>query len=268
MDVSTATHYKEKMVQLAAFEATYHYSITPMISDMVPLIINTGASISLNPHKSDFTTLIRPVQHITIKGIALGLTVKGVGDLSYTYHNDNGEEQTMILRNCLYVPQCVVQLICITSFENYSATIHAHFTSQDISPNPIITLTKRQCQKPYLHELCTHEGFHNLNRWIRKEKFPGVDPNLSEEPDPTCTFCNFGEARRICHKTHMGHISAKHAKPGQGVSLDGLESGTPGRPFFMKGSPPTQGTIMYLLGLTTCQHSLTSLFMPPKWQQN
>jgi hypothetical protein len=76
---------KEKMVVLAAFEATYQDSITPMSPDMVPLIIDTGASISLSPHKSDFISPIRPVQNVTIKGIASGLTVKGVGDLSYTY---------------------------------------------------------------------------------------------------------------------------------------------------------------------------------------
>jgi hypothetical protein len=46
MGVSTATNFKEKMVQFAAFEATYHDSITTITPDMVPLIIVTGASIS------------------------------------------------------------------------------------------------------------------------------------------------------------------------------------------------------------------------------
>jgi hypothetical protein len=103
---------KEKMVLLAAFEATYHDNITPMTPGMVPLIMDTGASISLSPHKTDFISPIQPIQNVAIKGIASGLTVEGTGDLSYTYVNDDGEEQTIVLRGCLYVPQCAVRLIC------------------------------------------------------------------------------------------------------------------------------------------------------------
>jgi hypothetical protein len=74
---------KEKLVLLAAFEATYHDSKTPISPDMVPLIIDTGASISISPYRSDFTTPIQPVQKVTIQGIASGLTVEGIGDLQY-----------------------------------------------------------------------------------------------------------------------------------------------------------------------------------------
>jgi hypothetical protein len=99
------------MVQLAAFEATYHDNITPMSPDMVPLIFDTGARISMSPNKSDFCSLIHPTQDITIKGIAAGLTVKGMGDLSYTFINDEGTEQTLTLHNCPYVPNCIIRLI-------------------------------------------------------------------------------------------------------------------------------------------------------------
>ena len=103
---------KEKLVQLAAFEATSHDSITPMTPDMVPLILDTGASVSITPFLSDFITPLQPVQHVTIKGIASGLKAEGIGDVSYTFMNDSGMEQTLVLQNCLYVPQCVVRLIC------------------------------------------------------------------------------------------------------------------------------------------------------------
>lgn len=66
---------KEKLVQLATFQATYHYSITPMSPDMVLLILDTGTSISLTPYKADFITPIRPVQRVTIKGTVAGLEV-------------------------------------------------------------------------------------------------------------------------------------------------------------------------------------------------
>jgi hypothetical protein len=81
---------REKMVQLAVFQATFHDSITPMTPDMVPLILNTGASVSISPFKSDFITPIHPVPNIIIKGIASGLSVQGVGTISYSFLNNEG----------------------------------------------------------------------------------------------------------------------------------------------------------------------------------
>jgi hypothetical protein len=85
--------------------------------------------------------------------------------------------------------------------------------------------------------MCAHDGFRNLNAWIRKGIFPGVDTSLATLPGPICPSCVFGKARWKCHNSHVGHINANHTKPGQGVSSDGLESGTSGRPFTTKGSP-------------------------------
>jgi hypothetical protein len=92
---------KEKLVQLAAFEATSHDCVTPMTPDMVPSILDTGASVSITPFHSDFITPLQPVQHITIKGIASGLRAEGIGDVSYTFINDSGVEQTLTLHHCL-----------------------------------------------------------------------------------------------------------------------------------------------------------------------
>jgi hypothetical protein len=272
------------MVQIATFQATFHGSITPMSPDMVPLILDTGASVSISPVRLDFVTPIRPAQHVTVKGIASGLNVAGVGGIAYTFVNDAGDTQNIILRNCLYVPQSAVCLICprqigattgcqadglhathsacqlivegkattltydtvsnlpilftkpgITTFVNYMQPYHAYTSATP--QTTAINLTKKQRQKLYLHEMTAHEGFKNLNRWIRKRVFPGVDPALAQEPDPICPTCAFGKAQRLCHKTHTGHISSGHQAPDQGVSSDGMESSTPGRPFTTKGSP-------------------------------
>jgi hypothetical protein len=284
---------KEKIIQLAAFEATYHDNLTPMTPDMVPLIFDTGASISLSPYKSDFIGPIHPTQNVTIKGIAAGLKVCGVGDLSYTFLNDDGEEQQHILRNCLYVPDCVDRLICprqigaetqhpsdglnathahtiltvnskpttirydttsqlpvlytkpgIATYLAFKTLLEKSYATHDTTDNPLsaplpakLNLTARQHQKLYLHEICAHEGFQNLNTWIRRGCFPGVTSSLASEPDPICASCVFGKARKKCHNSHVGQITSGHTKPGQGVSSDGLESGTPGRPFTTKGSP-------------------------------
>jgi len=72
---------------------------------MNPLIFNTGASISIIPFHTDFIGPIHPMQHIYIKGIASGLSTKGISVVSYSFYNDAGEQQTMTLRNRLYVPR-------------------------------------------------------------------------------------------------------------------------------------------------------------------
>jgi hypothetical protein len=92
---------KETLLLIAAFEATYHNLLTPIIPDMVPIVIDTGASITVTPYKTDFITPIRPVQAIEIKGIASGLQVAGYGDISYNFHNDYGELQQVTLKDCL-----------------------------------------------------------------------------------------------------------------------------------------------------------------------
>lgn len=74
--------------------------------------------------------------------------------------------------------------------------------------------------------MCAHEGFVNLNRWIRAGYFPSVDPSLSSEPDPMCTACAFGKARRNTHKTHTGHNSKGHASPRDTFTTKGSESKT------------------------------------------
>lgn len=118
----TPLEHKEKMVLLAAFDAAYPDAPKPMTSDMLPLIMDTGASISICQFKNNFTTPIRPVQNITIKGIAAGLQVAGVRDLSYDFINDSGIQQTLLLKDCLYVPQSPVRLNCPHQNRCYQTT--------------------------------------------------------------------------------------------------------------------------------------------------
>jgi hypothetical protein len=71
--------HKKTLLLLAAVEATYHNNITPISPDMHPLVIDTGASITVTPYLTDFISPLKPVQSIEIKGIASGLMVKGYG---------------------------------------------------------------------------------------------------------------------------------------------------------------------------------------------
>ena len=109
--------------------------------------------------------------------------------------------------------------------------------SNSITSLTLDNLTKKQRQKLYLHDLSAHEGFWNLNTWIKKGIFPGVDPKLALEPYPVCPAYAFGKARHLHHHTHTGHISSKHKTPGQGVKPYGMESSTPGTAFTTKDSP-------------------------------
>jgi hypothetical protein len=127
-------------------------------------------------------------------------------------------------------------------------------------------MTKRQRQKLYLHEMCAHEGFHNLNQWIRHGRFPHIDPSLALEPDPMCPSCTFSKARRLSHNSYTGHISKDHTILGEGVSSDGLESGTPGRPFTTKGSA---SKLRYQYVSFWVDHATSFVpFIPPKQLRN
>jgi hypothetical protein len=95
-----------------AFEASYHDNLTPFSLDMIPFIIDTSARIIITPNLTDFIELICPVQWVEVKGITSGLQVLGVSNTSYSFYNDDGKLQMLILKDCLYVPQCTSRLLC------------------------------------------------------------------------------------------------------------------------------------------------------------
>jgi hypothetical protein len=106
------TDNKHGLLILSTFEATYHGNVTPISPDMVPLVIDTGASISVTPYKTDFIGKIKPTQQVQIQGIASGLNVMGYGSVQYSFYNDAGVLQTLSLDQCLYVPHCTARLLC------------------------------------------------------------------------------------------------------------------------------------------------------------
>jgi hypothetical protein len=102
---------------------------------MVPLIIDTGASVTITPFKTDFISPIQPVQPTQIQGIASGLQVVGKGDVSYTFKNDLEHSQTITLTDCLYVSQCSVRLLC--PHQIGLSTGHSSDGFNALSNNPI-----------------------------------------------------------------------------------------------------------------------------------
>lgn len=148
----------------AQLSQTYHDSITPMSPDMVPLIFDTGASISISSHRIDFITPLWLAQHITIKGIASGLSAQGVGDKSYTFNNDQGHEQKLTLQNCLYNPQSVNHLILSMSLQGHHWSAHRWSIcyTGPCAPycrwsSPMIPTSNLIHQTRYRHKIINHQ---------------------------------------------------------------------------------------------------------------
>lgn len=98
------TTRKAQLILLAAFQSSYPDTTTPMTPDLVPIIIDTGATVTITPFKTDFISHIQPVQTTRIQGIASGLQVEGIGTVRYNFINHAGDHQTLLLSHCLYIP--------------------------------------------------------------------------------------------------------------------------------------------------------------------
>jgi hypothetical protein len=117
----------------------------------------------------------------------------------------------------------------IESYKQYLTHVQPSPLQAHVST--LINITPQQQIKLQLHECCAHEGFTNLNHWIRQGYFKHIDKSIANIPDLICTICPFSKAHRRSHLSHTGHIGSNHHEPGHGVSADGMEAGTPGRLF-------------------------------------
>jgi len=82
------------------------------ITGIIPLILDTGASVSITNNLGDFLTSPLPVQHTTLQGIAAGLEVRGIGTATYTVLDNAGKPVTLNIPGTLYVPACPSRLLC------------------------------------------------------------------------------------------------------------------------------------------------------------
>jgi hypothetical protein len=56
-----------------------------------------------------------------------------------------------------------------------------------------------------------------------------VDKSVANAPDPICAACQYSKASQKPHCNDTGSITLHHTAPGQGVSVDLLEAGIPGK---------------------------------------
>lgn len=110
---------------LAAFQTTMDR--TQAMTSVIPLIFDTGASVTVTHCIDDFIAPPRPVQHTTLQGIASGLQVHGVGTVTYTVMDDNKAPVTITI-GTLYVPGCPSRIICPRQLLAHTADPTANLT--------------------------------------------------------------------------------------------------------------------------------------------
>ena len=79
------------------------------------MIWDSGASFSLSPYKEDFVGPIKPAPiGLTIRGIAKGLVIAGVGHVAWTFEDEDGMLRTFKVP-AYFVPKASIRLLSIPS---------------------------------------------------------------------------------------------------------------------------------------------------------
>ena len=59
-------------------------------SNCFPVIIDSGATISITPIQEDFLSIPVPTNRVVLQGITKGLTIEGLGTVEWTMPSPNG----------------------------------------------------------------------------------------------------------------------------------------------------------------------------------
>jgi hypothetical protein len=93
-------------------------------SSNAPICIDTGASCCISNDKKDFVNFTPSSTDSVIHGISSGLKIAGTGTITWTILDDDGDEITIHIHDCLYVPDAPM---CLLSPQ--------HMASQTNHPN-------------------------------------------------------------------------------------------------------------------------------------
>lgn len=95
----------EEMVQLTRKRSAYFSNK----EDDVPIVIDTGASLSVSPFESDFVSNIRPTETDDLQGLSGATEVKGRGKVRWTIRDVFGSVR-IIETEAYYVPRASIRL--------------------------------------------------------------------------------------------------------------------------------------------------------------
>jgi len=227
-------------------------------TNIISLILDTRASVSITNCSADFITAILPVQNTTLKGIAAGLTIKGLGTVQYTVRDDIGREHTITIPEVLCVPDCPSRLLCpcqvLSSTRDTAATMTVRSSSVQLHFGGA-TFTVPYHEGSYLPILNTVPSLACYHSFCLTRKTLGLAD--SSEPLPALTAVQ--RTKLLWHR-QLNHVNfdqlndwmrsgmvpassaVANAPPGAGVSADQLEAGCPGLLLTTKGSQLSSDT--------------------------
>ena len=171
--------------------------------EQINLIIDSGASVTITPFKEDFVSKIRPAQAVTLKGIAGGCDVEGIGTVEYLLPRQHQPPFKLRIEDVIYVPSCPSRLVCpqqlhemsvlkgrenasFSTYEGGATLLHEgeafHFNLHHPSKLPVLKALRQKVEDLTMTQYA-HEASLDLSN---QEEY--MDPNaLPEAPHPPQT---------------------------------------------------------------------------------
>ena len=96
-------------VELTDFELSPTAQIYTATTDELPIVIDTGASVTLTPNPNDFIGPIRPSNKTKVNGLSSSTTVAGIGTVQWLIRDALGIVR-QIKTEAYYVPEASIRL--------------------------------------------------------------------------------------------------------------------------------------------------------------
>jgi len=230
----------------------------------------------MSPYPDDFKDSTLKVKQCNIGGIGSGLEAKGIGIATWTITNTEGKQIPLDLE-CLYVPNLPCRLMCPQQLGNAKQTSpypngawigggssakvcyqgnvfefpydkrsnlpttktvlgiqkYCSFVSSVETSAENENLSAAQKLLLKVHHRCGHRSMREIQEWAKDGRY-GLPIELSKCKAPLCAACQFSEAKK--KSADKGKL-ATDTKPGDFISVDAMEAGTPGYIPFTRGRP-------------------------------
>mgnify|MGYP000681102589 CR=1 FL=1 len=185
--------------------------------DSFDVIFDSGASIAITPDKSDFVGQIeRPRWYTTLKGLANGLRITGVGKIAYVFTNTEGKHETLVCPAYL-VPKASARLMGLTALlKQYHGTKKITIERDRL----IVKTCKRSVptglqRPPPIHIPVDPSNNLPTGRAFRASEMEGHDPSAYNAPSPVDSRnSNIDESDKETLRWHyrLGHLAFRKIK--------------------------------------------------------
>jgi hypothetical protein len=125
-------------------------------SKNLPIIWDSGASVSISPNKADFISIAKPAQPIQLRGIARGLNIQGQGTVAWCLYDANGTllhapPPGLLRPQRLRTPPSTTSLLQTYANESIKVLANRLILSgeaSDATRNPVIVMVKPKTNLP------------------------------------------------------------------------------------------------------------------------